>query len=375
LEGTSPAQQEEDDGEGSSSITVASDGIDPMDPVDPFCATGLYAMTSGVCCPASCGRCGGKACSKLPGGNDCCVSTIAKSTRSCELTRPPCKTDSSQGISFNKWPVGSHPWHELVTTRQGGPCERNNSLDVTQTCIEALYDPYERGSQRITGLTPLPPALEYTLNFDVLFPTGFDFVKGGKLHGLGPGTHVSGCGPMTDTGWSARVMWRAKGILAIYLYHQDKSDNCGHYFYSTKKVTPGQWESISLHMRVNSAATAKDGFVKLYLNGEMIAQALNIRFVDDPKWAFPHGEGKIANFMFNTFHGGSDVSWAPQTPQKAYFDNIAVYPGEQVRQPAEWLTLPTSTVRQRSFTKEQVASYYGEELSCTDPDTTGYEDF
>ena len=146
-------------------------------------------------------------------------------------------------------------------------------------------------------------------------------------------------------------------------------------FIPTRRSQPDNGKSISLHMRVNSAADLKDGFVKLYLNGEMIAQALNLRFVDDPTWAFPHGEGKIANFMFNTFHGGSNVDWAPQTPQKAYFDNIAVYPGEQVRQPAEWLTLPASTIRQRAYSKEQVRSYYPEEWSCADRDATGYEDF
>ena len=81
LEDTSPSADEEDDYSQDNESNPDGDGIDPMDPVDPFCATGLRLITSGVCCPASCGRCGGKGCSQLPGGQDCCIGHIAKSSR------------------------------------------------------------------------------------------------------------------------------------------------------------------------------------------------------------------------------------------------------------------------------------------------------
>ncbi|MBU2711848.1 glycosyl hydrolase family 8 [Zooshikella harenae] len=53
-------------------------------------------------------------------------------------------------------------------------------------CLRISYHPNEQGSPRITSRYSLPPARAYTLNYDVLFEPGFEFVKGGKLPGLGP---------------------------------------------------------------------------------------------------------------------------------------------------------------------------------------------
>lgn len=43
-----------------------------------------------ACCPASCGKCGGRNCSDRPGGADCCTSTVFASKRSCDQYDPPC---------------------------------------------------------------------------------------------------------------------------------------------------------------------------------------------------------------------------------------------------------------------------------------------
>ncbi len=44
-----------------------------------------------VCCPLSCGSCGGSGCSDRPGGADaCCTGAIRDSNRSCEEFAPPC---------------------------------------------------------------------------------------------------------------------------------------------------------------------------------------------------------------------------------------------------------------------------------------------
>ncbi|MBK7963279.1 MAG: hypothetical protein IPK04_20090 [Bdellovibrionales bacterium] len=45
-------------------------------------------------------------------------------------------------------------------------------------------------------------ANEYTLNYRVYFENGFDFKKGGKLPGLGPLVHVTGCRPEAPKKWS-----------------------------------------------------------------------------------------------------------------------------------------------------------------------------
>ena len=55
------------------------------------CVGGLLSTHSTVCCPASCGICGGTGCATLPGGRaSCCPATIRATARSCATP-----TDSS----------------------------------------------------------------------------------------------------------------------------------------------------------------------------------------------------------------------------------------------------------------------------------------
>ena len=55
---------------------------------DPDCSTGV--LGSGVCCPNSCGKCGGKGCGLRKGGSDCCTSTVKSLKRKCTEVGPPC---------------------------------------------------------------------------------------------------------------------------------------------------------------------------------------------------------------------------------------------------------------------------------------------
>ena len=57
------------------------------------CPAGSIASTTGVaaCCPARCGRCGGKNCDQLADGpQSCCAAYIQKVGRTCNGTNPPC---------------------------------------------------------------------------------------------------------------------------------------------------------------------------------------------------------------------------------------------------------------------------------------------
>jgi hypothetical protein len=57
---------------------------------DPDCSTGIL-HSSGACCPAACGSCGGSGCSANAFGYDnCCSSPIINSGRSCLDYAPPC---------------------------------------------------------------------------------------------------------------------------------------------------------------------------------------------------------------------------------------------------------------------------------------------
>jgi hypothetical protein len=60
---------------------------------------------------------------------------------------------------------------------------------------------------------------EAWLAYDVRFPSGFQFVKGGKLPGFFGGTVTSGQHiPDGTNGFSTRYMWRAAGVGEVYAY-------------------------------------------------------------------------------------------------------------------------------------------------------------
>lgn len=63
----------------------------------------------------------------------------------------------------------------------------------------------------------LARARTMTLAYRVLFPAGFDFVKGGKLPGLYGGHRGCSGGDDARACWSTRLMWRARGEGELYL--------------------------------------------------------------------------------------------------------------------------------------------------------------
>lgn len=194
--------------------------------------------------------------------------------------------------------------------------------------IRVEYRGNTRGSERVIVNYPLPPAPRYTLSFDVKFCPGFDFRKGGKLHGLGPARPVAGGNPVTPPRWSARSMFRAKGGLQSYVYSQSMRGKYGDsvvvrdFNFETER-----YYAISFQVQLNEPSSASNGFVRIYVNGELQVHHENIRFR-----AVDTDESLISNLLFNTFHGGDDIGWAPRNNDGslaitcAYFDNFAVHP-------------------------------------------------
>ena len=204
------------------------------------------------------------------------------------------------------------------------------------TAIRASYSGDRRGSSHLSRSFWLPARrLEYTLSYDVKFDRYFQFVKGGKLHGLAPDQPVSGGRAVGATTWSARVMWRRKGKVGTYTYHQSQRGRYGDRGRAFRPFSfrKGTYYAVSLHVKLNEPAASSNGFVRLYVDGNLVEmdEGLQFRSVGDPR-------SLISRFMFTTFHGGHDVSWAPRTRDghyatvHAYFDNIAVYAGQRIRE-------------------------------------------
>lgn len=199
--------------------------------------------------------------------------------------------------------------------------------------LKATYKSSKVGSQRIVFRQPLGErGMEYTLLFDVKFDKDFQFVKGGKFHGLGPDRPITGGNAMKPDGWSARMMFHRDEQIQTYIYCQNKTGK-----YGTTKKNPsfrfekGRYYAISFHVRVNDKGK-DNGYAHIYIDGKPIIMhdGIEYRASDDPSTL-------ISQLMINTFHGGHMPQWAPKDKQGnykdvyAYYDNFAVWRGKYVK--------------------------------------------
>lgn len=192
--------------------------------------------------------------------------------------------------------------------------------------VRVDYHGFERGSKRVVVSSPLKATEQAELAFSVKFCPGFDFARGGKLHGLGPAKPVAGGNAVTDDRWSARLMWRRDGGLMSYVYHQDMKGKFGDTQVSSGfHFEPGRYHSIVMTVTLNSAADLSDGRLDVAVDGHAIISHDRLRFRSTESAA-----GLIQTIMFNTFHGGSSPEWAPRYADGrfkidcAYFDDFSV---------------------------------------------------
>ncbi|MBL9159684.1 MAG: hypothetical protein JNJ70_19535 [Verrucomicrobiales bacterium] len=165
------------------------------------------------------------------------------------------------------------------------------------------------------------------LRYTVRFGKEFDWVKGGKLPGLcGGPSNVSGGRPADGTnGFSARLMWRKEGRGEAYLYHKNQPER-----YGDQIDFPGDFRfptgtDIRVRMRVTmNDPGKKNGAVQVWIRiGDGAEREVVKR--DDLEWRSVDSFG-IDAIYFETFHGGSDKSWAPSGPSHAEFGDFVVTP-------------------------------------------------
>ena len=167
---------------------------------------------------------------------------------------------------------------------------------------------------------------ELYVAYDVFFEDDAEFVKGGKLPRLqSTGWHSNAGVPADGTDrWTAGLMWKPDGKLASYVYHANMPGNYGDTHYWDDGVDgqiyfqPGKWHTIEVRAVMNTPGVL-DGRMQGWFDGEL---AFDTR---DFMWRMPGGEHlDIGEFLFTTFYGGSDSSWAPSTDQHIYFDNFVI---------------------------------------------------
>jgi hypothetical protein len=155
------------------------------------------------------------------------------------------------------------------------------------------------------------PVDEAYLRYYLRFPSGFDFVKGGKLPGLYGGRMNNGRKiPDGTNGFSTRYMWRTGGAGEVYAYLPSSvahgtSLGRGNWTWPT-----GVWTSVEQYVRLNTPGQA-DGQVQVWLNGISVFEQTGLTFRTTPSL-------RIEGLFFSTFFGGGDASWA--TPRDQYAD-------------------------------------------------------
>eukprot|EP00581_Thalassiosira_minuscula_P007140 CAMPEP_0183703852 /NCGR_PEP_ID=MMETSP0737-20130205/1425_1 /TAXON_ID=385413 /ORGANISM="Thalassiosira miniscula, Strain CCMP1093" /LENGTH=330 /DNA_ID=CAMNT_0025930651 /DNA_START=173 /DNA_END=1163 /DNA_ORIENTATION=+ len=191
--------------------------------------------------------------------------------------------------------------------------------------LKVFYPPDDRGSPRVTKEFDLESVKSATLSFDMKLHSQFEFVKGGKLHGIGGGTTTTGCDPIDPNGWTVRLMWKQEGVPQVYVYHQDREARCGDGFRPSNdfKFERGQWYRIDLQVQMNSTPESADGRTLLYINGEKLVDVDGLRLSGN-------ADVDIDKFKFSTFYGGSDETWSPSKTTYIYYDNFTVQRGLRV---------------------------------------------
>lgn len=168
------------------------------------------------------------------------------------------------------------------------------------------------------------PKPKAELRYTVMFEEGFDFVKGGKLPGLcgGPKTITGGDKCTGFDGWSARLMWRSEGRGQAYVYHPNQPSKYGDEFDfpSDFRFPTGMPVKVHLSVVINSIGQ-RDGKLRIGITLPQQAERIMVEKLD-MEWTKTADIG-ADSILFNTFHGGSDSTWAPSRPCAARFSEFS----------------------------------------------------
>lgn len=237
----------------------------------------------------------------------------------------------SSQYAFSQTPVYSENFESMAAGSRyfniGATKVLPNGGVNNSKCVEVEYVRYESyGTPRYLHKHNITPGTEYTLCYDIFFDNDWTIGTGGKYHGLVPENTTSGCQPIEADGWSARVVFDNREPY-LYTYHQDKDANCGDKSRNTTlQLDRNKWYSVSMHLKLNSADNVNDGFARLYINGQLVAQQTGREFR-----SVINNATQITKFYFCTFLGGS-YTGAIRSIHHARFDNFGIFPGEHIRQ-------------------------------------------
>ncbi|QEA40487.1 hypothetical protein FGL86_16330 [Pistricoccus aurantiacus] len=157
------------------------------------------------------------------------------------------------------------------------------------------------------------------LRYQVFFPEGFDFVKGGKLPGLYGGEAPSGGTPATgENGFTLRFMWRKNGQGELYEYVVNQpgdygaSSGRGRWTFDT-----GRWVTLEQEIVLNTPGK-EDGLARVWVDGQPVLEQQGIVYRTSE-------DVTIDGIMFSTFFGGTGKGWRTPRDQAVDFADFRLY--------------------------------------------------
>ena len=245
------------------------------------------------------------------------ASTPAQAATTGVIFQTTFNTDAIGLYTIAEMKLDFHaPWEDGVT--EGLVSVVNNPAGGTGKVLKVHY-PVGRTSYGV--IIPVPLNAQYDalyLSYDVYFPSDFDFVKEGKLHGLcGGACNSGGAKPNGTDGWSSRVIWRSNGTANQYLYDPRQVGTYGDIFpWNNQQFSRGAWHHVQTYVKMNTPGQ-HDGISESWLDGSLAYHNNQILFRTVPTL-------HIDTFKFETFFGGSSSDFAPPKNEYAYFDSIQV---------------------------------------------------
>jgi len=184
----------------------------------------------------------------------------------------------------------------------------------------------------------LDAAKEVTFGYSVMFASNFEWNLGGKLPGLYGGdsaevaTSCSG-GRRSNDCWSARFMWRQKGMGELYTYlpqgfaankkicNVKPLSECNPTYGASVargsyNFKVGGWNQISQRVKLNDPGQA-NGEIQVWSNGKSVINLSGLQLRDSAK-------GRIWGAQMQTFFGGHTEKYASPTNTKAWFSDFSM---------------------------------------------------
>lgn len=248
----------------------------------------------------------------------------------------------NKSISFNEEQLGTYSegrvkavWNSpkrIMGVNIGRAVIVKDPLNDSRNVLEIKYPKGKVGQEEEGGGAQWRLRFEKscdkcTVEYQVMFPVGFDFVKGGKLPGLCGGTSPGG-GKKSDgsDGFSARIMWREQGQIFQYMYWMERApdkrwgdDLAWIDINGDQKpfsFIPGKWHTIKTEITMNTPGE-RDGNIMSWFDGALALSTVGAFRASGATFG-------IDSFNFTTFFGGNTLDRAPIKDEKVYFADFII---------------------------------------------------